>query len=274
MSVLDRLGEPVHRNAISLSNTEEYCDEYHPSEDSLEYNDEKVGTDKGTSQLKELKSTDIAGNKKSKREKRDKKEKKEKKKLKELKKLEKKLKKLKAKKRQKSSDLYDSEASETEEDYDDTIEYFMSGGDDSETERSNMQSAKERNKSKRAKSSPNHQKIAQYNSDSNKAKKQEKRVEDSDDELFAFFEKDEVQLTGKTSSSTEKKIEPKVKERTSSTTRLSLEEDGISKKKHTNKINKPGLSKDESSLMNKMKKKNEKTMKRQREIEEDKLFHR
>ena len=276
VSVLDRLGEPVHKSKILISSTEDYCDEYQASDDSLEYNNEtKVDVEKRTFQIQEIKSTDITNNKKSKREKRDKKEKKEKKKLKELKKLEKKLKKLKARKRQKSSDIYNSEASETEEDYDDRIEYFMSGGDDSEPEGSTKQTAKESKKSKGTKSSPNPQsRKRQLSSESNKPKKQYKNEEDSDDELFAFFEKDDGQLSGKPSSSTEKRLESKMKEHTASNASFSsTAPDGISKKQDSIKT-KACLSSNENSLMGKMKKKNEKTMKRQKEIEEDILFHR
>ena len=271
---MDRLGDPVHKSKILLTNKEEHCDEYQPSDESIEYKKEvEIGTEKATFQIQELKGTDITNAKKSKREKRDKKEKKEKKKLKELKKLEKKLKKLKARKRQKSSDIYNSEASETEEDYDDRIEYFMSGGDDSEPERSTTLSAKGSKKSKGTKYTPNPQsKKRQLSGESNRPKKQDKNEEDSDDELFAFFEKDDGQLLGKASSSTDKKIESKVKDHTS-TTSFSTAPEGISKKQDTIK-GKAGLSSNESSLMIKMKKKNEKTMKRQKEIEEDKLFHR
>jgi hypothetical protein len=276
VSVLDRLGEPVHKSKVILTSTEDYCDEYQPSDDSIEYNHgTKVDTEKGTFQIQELTSTDISSNKKSKREKRDKKEKKEKKKLKELKKLEKKLKKLKARKHQKSSDLCNSEPSETEDDYDDRIEYFMSGGDDSEPERATAQPAKESKKSKGTKSSSNPKSNKrQLSSDSNKPKKQDKNEEDSDDELFAFFEKDDGQLLGKASSSADKRIELKNKEHTTSTASFSsTAPDGISKKQDTIKV-KACLSSNETSLMSKMKKKNEKTIKRLKEIEEDKLFHR
>merc|ERR1712110_717075 len=126
ISVLDRLGKPVHNKKLSSDTIEDFTVEY-------QHTDKSAGFDhiNSTSVEKERSKSyprdeDTEECKKSKREKREKKEKKEKKKLKELKKLEKKLKKLTAKKRYKKSDKNDSNASDTEDDYDDRIEYFIS----------------------------------------------------------------------------------------------------------------------------------------------------
>merc|ERR1711894_148775 len=131
ISVMDRLGKPVHKEKTRRNASEEYNDQYTKSDDTNEFG----YSTKGNIESADLEShqpsdTDLMNNKKSKKDKREKKDKKEKKKLKELKKLEKKLKKLKAKKHQKKVEKFDSEPSETDdEDYDDRIEYFMSEGD-------------------------------------------------------------------------------------------------------------------------------------------------
>ena len=102
MSVLDRLGEPVHKQKVTVHETEDYEADYVQSDDSCGYNKgEKDSVEKIIHPSGQYKYSTDVDLKKSKREKRDKKDKKEKKKLKELKKLEKKLKKLKAKKHQK-----------------------------------------------------------------------------------------------------------------------------------------------------------------------------
>ena len=276
MSVLDRLGEPVHKQKVTVHETEDYEADYVQSDDSCGYNKgEKDSVGKIIHPSGQYKYSTDVDLKKSKREKRDKKDKKEKKKLKELKKLEKKLKKLKAKKHQKKVEKFDSEPSETDdEDYDDRIEYFMSEGDQEEQESSAILNEKADKKLKRTKSSPKINK-RHTSGGSNHSKKEETNVDDSDDELFAFFEKDDAQLTGKVNSNTNKRTESKAKVHTSSSSHLSsIPLDNNSKRKKDSSKAKGGSSNEELNLLGKMKKKNEKTIRRMKEIEEDKLVHR
>ena len=267
---MDRLGKPVHKEKTRRNASEEYNDQYTKSDDT---NDFDYNT-KGNIESADLEShqpsdTDLMNNKKSKKDKREKKDKKEKKKLKELKKLEKKLKKLKAKKRHKSSEKYASEESETDS-YDDKIEYFMSEEDEKEVSHKQPEGKKLKH-SKGPKTSGN-KKNATDNS--NSLKKKYEKEDDSDDELFAFFEKDDGDVGAKTVPIIDKKNESKGKSNIHLASKVSAAaESDIQRKKDTSKL-KPGSSKDSSNLMSKMKKKSDKTLKRMKEIEEDRLVHR
>ena len=278
ISILDRLGEPVHKDSGPVNDEAERGFEYSHDDCSNDFDNSDRDVTKAASQLYQHQDMNVANIKKLKREKRDKKDKKEKKKLKELRKLEKKLKKLTAKKRQKKSGRVDSNASDTEEDYDDRIEYFMSEEDEEDHEASSMQHIKESKKLKQSKSSP---KIAvskkrSVSSDSNKPKKEDKKEDDGDDEdLFAFFEKPEGQTISTANSISGKRSELTKKSNTPTAASLpTVVCEGTSKKRKDAAKHKGVSPNDELSLMSKMKKKNEKTMQRMKEIEEDKLFHR
>ena len=261
---MDRLGEPVHnvRQHIESDTGQdmEEMDQYSDSDSDFNTVRKEVAIDTSSKSSKEPK-----------KERRNKKGKKEKKKLKELKKLERKLKKLKAKKlleTGKASGLTDSDASEAEEDYDDRIEYFIAEGDQRAEKLHPSQPTKESKKEKQKKhQSPPKDKSKKKrldSGDSRKAKKDLGKEEDSDDELFAFFEKEEGQISSATSTLGKKSD-------TNRNRKLSLRSSLATSEVTPKKKETPTH---ELSLRSRIDKKNEKIMKRVKEVEEDKLIHR
>ena len=260
---MKRLGKPVHREKNRENLLDDYSADYQKTVDVCDLSNVNTGNEDLTSHLPQSPDIDLPNVKKSKREKREKKDKKEKKKLKELKKLEKKLKKLKAKKRHKSSEKYSSEDSDTDS-YDDRIEYFMSDDDKVSNK------AHERKKSKAVKASKS---SVNSRTDTNNSRKNYVKEDDSDDELFAFFEKDDGDSSTKTTVVSDRKIDSKAKSKSQVTNKVLVSSaSDIKTKKDSSKL-KVGSSND-SNLLSKMKKKNDKTLKRMKEIEEDRLIHR
>ena len=172
--------------------------------------------------------------------------------------------------------MSDSEASEAEEDYDDQIEYFIAEGDQRAQKSHPSQHTKESKKEKQKKyqSSPKDttKKKRSGSGDTKKAKNDLRKEEDSDDELFAFFEKGEGQISS-TTSTLGKMSDTNRNRKMSLRSSLSTTE-VTPKKQETHKPDKGVSPTHELSLRGRITKKNEKIMKRVKEVEEDKLIHR
>merc|ERR1712058_163947 len=83
ISVMKRLGKPVHREKDIKNLSNDYGADYQKSDDVCDLSNGNTGNEDLTSHLPQSPDTDLTNVKKSKRERREKKDKKEKKKLKE-----------------------------------------------------------------------------------------------------------------------------------------------------------------------------------------------